>query len=500
MHKQSGDFANVLGPTLVGGAGGGVLGALAGATYNQLLGKPQLFYDDVGRGALRGLLAGGGGGIGVTAAGSDPNAQRVGGGRGSLAGMLAGNILVRRNEDDDEYLARLQTGEKKKKKPKKYTRTAAEKQSKVYEASESVENMPIKQTKMNHKKCTPGEFGAMVKEAAGPVPTQQQPSFWSKLFPSYAERMRMGQKAMQKIMPPPKPLNVKSARDFGAMLLQKAAKNPLTRVLTGVTDALTQTPVPVHNTGKAINSVTGQTISGGASPSPSWLIANRDAAATAASMARSARSGAVPPPTPAPKRVKASSARDFGALVKQSFLDQYASKMKPYLPAIGTGLAAGAGLGAIKGLVSPGEEDEYDANGRVIGRKQRNRFGAMLQNALTGAFAGGAAGGAARYLAPGYTDAALQKMYGMFQQPRQLSHIQTPEEARLAAGKEYTGGPTPVEPDDQTVELNKREYLRRVMREKSTDRQQPPTETAQPVAPMSPNLQAAYGEEPSGPF
>jgi len=41
------------------------------------------------------------------------------------------------------------------------------KQSKVYDASESVENMPIKKTKMNHKCCTPGEFGARVKQARG---------------------------------------------------------------------------------------------------------------------------------------------------------------------------------------------------------------------------------------------------------------------------------------------------------------------------------------------
>jgi hypothetical protein len=60
--------------------------------------------------------------------------------------------------------------------------------------------------------------------------------------------------------------------------------------------------VPVRQTGKVINSATGQTISGGTQPAPSWLTANRDAQAAALAKARSARPGAVPPPTAPPAR------------------------------------------------------------------------------------------------------------------------------------------------------------------------------------------------------
>lgn len=60
--------------------------------------------------------------------------------------------------------------------------------------------------------------------------------------------------------------------------------------------------VPVRQTGKVINGATGQTISGGTQPAPSWLTANRDAQATALAKARSARPGAVPPPTAPPAR------------------------------------------------------------------------------------------------------------------------------------------------------------------------------------------------------
>jgi hypothetical protein len=60
--------------------------------------------------------------------------------------------------------------------------------------------------------------------------------------------------------------------------------------------------IPVRQTNKVINSVTGQTISGGAQPAPSWLTANRDAQATALAKAKAARPGAVPPPTAPPPR------------------------------------------------------------------------------------------------------------------------------------------------------------------------------------------------------
>ena len=116
---------------------------------------------------------------------------------------------------------------------------------------------------------------------------------------------------------------------------------------------------------------------------------------------------------------------EFGAMVKQSLdIGQYIpANISQHLPTAGVGAAAGAGLGALGGLISPGEEDEYDDNGRVIGRRQRNRFGAMLRNALMGAGVGGLAGGVGSAVVPGvadYSNQALQKLYGMFQQKPQV--------------------------------------------------------------------------------
>jgi hypothetical protein len=54
----------------------------------------------------------------------------------------------------------------------------------------------------------------------------------------------------------------------------------------------------------------------------------------------------------------------------------------------------------LAGLIAPGEEEQYDAMGNVVGRKQRGRFGAMLRGALGGGVMGAGAGGLAGHLAP----------------------------------------------------------------------------------------------------
>lgn len=87
---------------------------------------------------------------------------------------------------------------------------------------------------------------------------------------------------------------------------------------------------------------------------------------------------------------KTQSARDFGAAVKLAFLGEYG------MPALG-GAAIGAGLGGLAGIINPGEEDHYDDNGKVIGRKQRSRLGAALSGALAGGLGGGALGAGAQY-------------------------------------------------------------------------------------------------------
>ncbi|NDC55391.1 MAG: hypothetical protein EBZ69_00940 [Alphaproteobacteria bacterium] len=91
---------------------------------------------------------------------------------------------------------------------------------------------------------------------------------------------------------------------------------------------------------------------------------------------------------------------------------QHARSMYNQLPegvrsGIGMGGLGGAALGGLAGLIAPVETDEYDQFGRVVGRKQRNRFGAMLRGALGGGALGAAAGGAAGHFAPGPTQNAM---------------------------------------------------------------------------------------------
>lgn len=618
--ESSDHIAGALGGGLFGGAAGVGVGALMGAARNGLFGRPELFYDDLARGALRGGLVGGGAGLGMGigggADGDSMDGARMGGKLGAGAGLLLGNLFVKRHEDDDEYLANMRSG--KKKKPNR-GRGAAEKQSKVYEAAEGVENMPIKQTKMNHKKCTPGEFGAMVKEAvigpsalaplAGVVVGGGVGALTSKkhrlrnaiigaltggaaggaaeyvapglglgakyqlqdLISGKPSLARTGERALEagryglsrksvlpgllatygdpgmeslgdaaeematKTVAAGKDLAKKtlgtgkevatktlgaakdkltdvasrgtgigmadtalktvadniptstgdavnkgldittkglgalnswldggrtkanSARDFGAMV--KEAVNPKTimnlgrQAVGGVSGALTQGAPQaarramldqrdaigfVRDFGGAIGrptprsyvrdslqqagrdafrgQVQGNAIAAagaagagvGAGYGANYLNAYRDEANQLQQNAQPA----VPSLPPAATQgigsmIKANSARDFGAYVKQSFVQQY-------LPAAGMGAGLGAGVGAISGLINPGEEDEYDDEGRVIGRKQRSRFGAMLRNALMGAGVGGLVGGAAQHFAGPQTEKALNYMRGLF--------------------------------------------------------------------------------------
>ena len=130
---------------------------------------------------------------------------------------------------------------------------------------------------------------------------------------------------------------------------------------------------------------------------------------------------------------KSCSPGEFGSMVKQSF------NIGDHLPAAGYGALGGAGLGALSGLINPGEEDEYDEDGNVIGRKQRGRFGAALRNALMGAGVGGAAGVAGSAMAPEYTQQAIDAVRGMFgagqaQQPQpgaELAGQALPEAANM---------------------------------------------------------------------
>jgi hypothetical protein len=102
--------------------------------------------------------------------------------------------------------------------------------------------------------------------------------------------------------------------------------------------------------------------------------------------------------------VKPQSAYEFGTNVKRAFLGDYT------MP-VGVGGAAGAALGGMAGLANPGEEDEYDSRGNVIGKKRKSRLGSALSGAMTGLVGGGMAGGAAQHF--GNVNEYLQ---GLFKQ------------------------------------------------------------------------------------
>lgn len=83
----------------------------------------------------------------------------------------------------------------------------------------------------------------------------------------------------------------------------------------------------------------------------------------------------------------------------------------------GRGAVTGAALGGLYGLVDPGQEDEYDDEGRVIGRQQRSRFGALLRGLLGGGLRGAALGGAVNYFRPGTTSAIYEALQNNFYKP-----------------------------------------------------------------------------------
>lgn len=89
------------------------------------------------------------------------------------------------------------------------------------------------------------------------------------------------------------------------------------------------------------------------------------------------------------------SAFEFGSKVAFS-VDWNALKN----PALG-GAAAGAMVGGVHGLLSPGEDEDG---------KKRNRFGAMLRGVLGGGAVGGIGGAAAGHFAPGLTNDFMNRL------------------------------------------------------------------------------------------
>jgi hypothetical protein len=115
------------------------------------------------------------------------------------------------------------------------------------------------------------------------------------------------------------------------------------------------------------------------------------------------------------KKSSEKSAFDFGKMLGDA--GNYAKDLYNKVPAgvmqgAGMGGLGGAALGGLAGLMAPGEDDEYDDEGNLVGRKQRDRLGAALRGVLGGGLAGGLAGGAAGHFAPEMTGKAYGSAMG----------------------------------------------------------------------------------------
>lgn len=296
-----------------------------------------------------------------------------------------------------------------------------EKQSKVYEASEAVDGLHVKHTKMNHKKCTPGEFGAMVKEAASPLARMGKMVLGNVLKPvagagAGVAAMHAADRAINNTSQGSAAPATTAAQPNDALhqaRQEHASMATWSRPYRKGQQTLNYFPDMEHAFDNAsmaeVDLERGQPVRlppsrGAVDPALTnrfqhYGFNNRYTQGGAPAGSYTGK------PNYFQGMTKTQSARDFGAYVKQSF------NINQYLPAAGVGAVAGAGLGALGGLINPGEEDEYDDQGRVVGRKQRSRFGAMLRNALMGAGAGGIVGGAGSALLPQYVDPQVRNFY-----------------------------------------------------------------------------------------
>jgi len=272
--------------------------------------------------------------------------------------------------------------------------------SKVYEAAESVDNMPIKKTEMSHKKCTPGEFGAMVKAAVDPLhgPSNEYVPPAAAAFGSIVQRPNrnfgglMPKPHPRLAMEPQPPKDVPgtgSPNDHADHYRHQSRMNALHRRVGP------DQPYPPFD------------------PRTDPAVINRmNHAQNRVDVLKDINSTNPPPGawTGRTGMTKTQSAREFGAMVKKSF--NLPESVMNSLPAAGYGALGGAGIGALSGLLNPGEEDEYDEDGRVIGRKPRSGFSAALRNALLGAGVGGVAGGVAQNVAPGLVNSLKNYITG----------------------------------------------------------------------------------------
>lgn len=261
-----------------------------------------------------------------------------------------------------------------------------QKKSRAYEAGESLADMPIKKTKMSHKKCTPAEFGAMVKEAASLQEMIQNvaPTPVSTYTPYGLGGAAAGSVVGGLLSPKGQLLRgmlrgglMGGTTGLGAAAGQNFIFNTDNR------DGVEYTPL-----GRALMPGLG-----GLAGLLTGAMANRvsdefDTADGSAVKKKKNRKQTKSAQQPAARNmldmIKTQSARDFGAYVKQSF------NIQEYLPQSSLGAAGlGAGIGALGGMLIPGEDEE--GNGE-------HRYDSAIRRALLGAGVGGLAGAGAYYL------------------------------------------------------------------------------------------------------
>lgn len=373
---------------------------------------------------------------------------------GTLVGGASAQNKLRRSAVDNEIFDEHSMPEK------------IVKQSKVYDASESVENMPIKKTKMNHKCCTPGEFGARVKEARGQSyasnPGGSAPKtapgaeadngFWTWLagkFGGDPVRTRVSNARRGIVTPPPPDPKGPPMVDFnpsdyamggglagggagallGAVLSKK--KNKLRNALLGGLAGAGAGALSGHYLGKQaasgdqynqrialkkkkylnglIDGTTTRVLAAGENPGADEELAlGKNIGGWGLSTYLS--------PEEHKKRYGAKEEKEAASTLEDvsSYISGLYNKIpEPVRQGGGMGGVAGAALGGLSGLVAPGSKTEIGPDGKPV-KKTRSRLMSAIQRAALGGAAGGAGGAAMGHFNPQLVSdiaASRQKLY-----------------------------------------------------------------------------------------
>jgi len=290
------------------------------------------------------------------------------------------------------------------------------KAAKVYEAGESVEGNKPKVVYESHKKCTPGEFGARVKESTATIggASVAGAGLGALLGALRAPKGKMlkytlggagigglagaGSAAGYNLIPnrdyggPTSLAKLPLALGGGALAghLGNKLYDEVEEYIPEKKDKKQEKKQEKEAAGSG--GVLGRFLAAAAT------VGGAGAALNAAAKKRLPSTGNTPPiNTPTIAENAAARRREIDGLIKANSAREFGQKVAFNIdlsmlknPAIG-GAVLGAGLGGLTGLIAPGE----DENG-----KTRSRFGAMLRGALGGGALGTAGGAAIGHFAP----------------------------------------------------------------------------------------------------